>query len=102
MTPAELLRRSANEGVVIHLTPQGGLSIKGGSEKVSRWAAVLKTRKPELVDYLIGESAVMGWLSSIGETDPAMVFEVLNRCRQDHDALQYFLMRANPKITQRF
>ena len=89
---------SADEGVMIHLNPQGGLSIKGNSGAVSRWAAVLKIRKPELVAYLIGESAVMGWLSSIGETDPAIVSEVLKRCRHDPDALQYFLRRANPKI----
>ena len=94
MNPAEMIKVSAAEGVMISLTPQGGISLKGDSETVSRWAAVLKTRKPELIACLIGESAVMGWLSSIGETDPAMVAEVINRCRQDPDALQYFLMRS--------
>jgi hypothetical protein len=98
LTPAEMLRVSADEGVLIHLTHQGGLSIKGNSGAVRRWSAVLKTRKPELVAYLIGEVEVMGWLSSIGETDPAVVSEVLNRCRQDPDALQYFLRRANPEF----
>ena len=40
------------------------------------------------------ETAIRGWLSSIGEEDPSVIGEVLNRCRQDPEALHYFLIRA--------
>ena len=34
------------------------------------------------------------WLTHIGETDPAIIGEVLGRCRQDPGALAYFTQRA--------
>lgn len=40
------------------------------------------------------ETAIRGWLSSIGEDDPSIIGEVLNRCSQHTEARQYFLMRA--------
>ncbi len=94
MTPAEMVNVSAAEGVMIRLTPQGGISLKGDSGAVSRWSAVLKSRKPELIAYLTTEKTVTDWLDLIGEDDPAVIGEVLNRCRQDPEALHYFLMRA--------
>lgn len=40
------------------------------------------------------EAAIRGWLSSIGEETPSVIGEVLNRCSQESEALQYFMMRA--------
>ncbi|MBN8436953.1 MAG: hypothetical protein J0L95_02740 [Candidatus Accumulibacter sp.] len=40
------------------------------------------------------ESAVMAWLAQIGESDEAIVGDVLAQCRHDEDARQYFLGRA--------
>ena len=40
------------------------------------------------------EAAVRRWLTHIGETDPAIIGEVLGRCRQDPGALAYFTQRA--------
>lgn len=40
------------------------------------------------------ETAIRGWLSSIGEENPSVIGEVLNLCSQDSEARQYFLMRA--------
>ena len=40
------------------------------------------------------EAAVLAWLSEIGETDQAIVAEVLRQCRQDEEARRYFLGRA--------
>lgn len=80
---------------MIRLTPQGGISLKGDSWSVSRWSAVLKSRKPDLIAYLITEKTVLDWLDRIGEDDPAVIGEVLIRCRQDPDAMHYFLMRAS-------
>ncbi|MDP2902976.1 MAG: hypothetical protein Q8N96_07670 [Methylovulum sp.] len=41
------------------------------------------------------KSNIMAWLDSIGEHDHAMIQDVLNQCRTDVTALQYFLMRSN-------
>ncbi|MEF8730286.1 MAG: hypothetical protein V5B34_19120 [Accumulibacter sp.] len=40
------------------------------------------------------ETAVVAWLAQIGESDEAIVGEVLAQCRHDADARQYFLGRA--------
>lgn len=94
MTPAEMVRVSAAEGVMMRLTPQGGISLKGDSGAVSRWSAVLKFRKSDLIAYLTTEKSVTDWLDRIGEDDPAVIGEVLCRCRNDREALSYFLWRA--------
>lgn len=94
MTPAEMVKASAAEGVMIRLTLQGGISLKGNPEAVSRWSAVLKTCKPEVVAYLTNEKTVLDWLYLIEEEDPAVIGEVLDRCRLDTDAVHYFMMRA--------
>lgn len=41
-----------------------------------------------------GETAVLAWLAQIGESDEAIVGDVLAQCRHDADARQYFLGRA--------
>jgi len=41
-----------------------------------------------------GETAVLAWLAQIGESDKAIVDDVLAQCRHDADARQYFLGRA--------
>jgi hypothetical protein len=38
---------------------------------------------------------VLNWLAYIGETDPAIIEDTLNRCRADQETLKYFLHRAN-------
>ena len=40
------------------------------------------------------ETAIRTWLSFIQETDPALINEVLDKCRSNPDALNYFLWRA--------
>lgn len=41
-----------------------------------------------------GETAIRAWLELIGERDPVMIDECLQRCRDDADALSYFLWRS--------
>lgn len=45
------------------------------------------------------EAAVLAWLSEIGETDRAIVAEVLALCRHDDDARAYYLIRAGYAVT---
>ena len=41
------------------------------------------------------ESQVKAWLEHIDENDPVFIQPVLNSCRNDAEALTYFLWRAN-------
>ena len=45
------------------------------------------------------EAMVVGWLTEIGETDEAIIGEVLAQCRHDEDARQYFRGRAGECVT---
>jgi hypothetical protein len=45
------------------------------------------------------EDAIVAWLAQIGESDEAIVGEVLAQCRHDEDARQYFLGRAGECAT---
>lgn len=40
------------------------------------------------------ESAIRSWLAQIEETDEAIIAHVLNRCRQDMEARDYFIRRV--------
>lgn len=45
------------------------------------------------------EAAIVGWLAEIGETDQDIGSDVLDHCRHDDDARQYFLGRAGECAT---
>jgi len=40
------------------------------------------------------ESNVLAWLAHIDETDPAIIAEVVDKCRSDLEARRYLLMRS--------
>jgi hypothetical protein len=40
------------------------------------------------------ETSIQTWLAHIEETDPEIIAEVLNKCRDDWDARRYFLKRS--------
>ena len=40
------------------------------------------------------EAAIRAWLAAIDETDPESVADVIERCRQDQDARDYYVGRA--------
>lgn len=46
-----------------------------------------------------GEAALLAWLTRIGESDEAIVGDVLALCRHDEDARQYFLGGAGEYVT---
>ncbi|MEF8753332.1 MAG: hypothetical protein V5B60_05240 [Accumulibacter sp.] len=51
-------------------------------------------RQPDTLLAGDQEAAVIAWLAQIGETDRAIIDDVLALCRHDGDARQYFLGRA--------
>jgi len=59
-----------------------------------------RRRQPDTLLAGDQEAAVLAWLAQIGETDQAIVGEVLTACRYDCDARAYYLGRAgaNPQI----
>lgn len=89
-----MVKASAAEGVMVSLTPQGGISLKGDTWAVGRWSAVLKSRKLDLVAYLTDQKAILDWLHQIAEDDQKIIAEVLRRCNTSDEALTYFLYRA--------
>lgn len=49
------------------------------------------------------EAAIRAWLAHIEETDPAIIADVLDKCRTDADAREYFIRRAeevSPKMAK--
>jgi hypothetical protein len=56
-------------------------------------------RQPDTLLTGRQEAAVVGWLAQIGESDEAIVGDVLAQCRHDEDARQYFLGRAGESAT---
>ncbi|MEJ1391826.1 MAG: hypothetical protein RPU34_13180 [Candidatus Sedimenticola sp. (ex Thyasira tokunagai)] len=40
------------------------------------------------------ETRLRAWLAHIEETDPAVIHEILDKCRDDMDARRYFLHRS--------
>jgi len=55
-------------------------------------------RQPDTLLAGDQEAAVLAWLAQIGETDQAIVAEVLALCRRDADARKYFLERAAKEL----
>lgn len=49
---------------------------------------------PDAVISEIEEATIRAWLTHMGETDPDIIAEVLDKCRADMQAQAYFLRRA--------
>jgi len=67
-------------------------------------ATVAVTKQPEPRPELTPDEAsnIRAWLAHIEETDPAIIAEVVDNCRNDQDARRYFLKRSGevPKPTR--
>jgi hypothetical protein len=47
----------------------------------------------------VDQQKILAWLAHIGEEEPEMISETLDRCRSDAEALAYFLLRAEEAIS---
>lgn len=56
--------------------------------------AVAKPQLPATTMTAEEETAIRAWLAHIEETDADIIAEVLNQCRDDAEAREYFLRRA--------
>jgi len=66
------------------------------SVTVAPVATVAVAEEPEPLPELSSddESNIRSWLAHIEETDPAIIAEVMDKCRNDREARQYFLKRS--------
>lgn len=94
MTPTAILQASHADGVELILTPVGTIKATGDENAVRRWLPTIRARKADLLATLAQESPIRRWLNHIQEDDPAVIAEVLEKCRSDRAALVYFLNRA--------
>lgn len=95
MNPPEIVRRAKLDGVNLTLSKTGNIFANGEGSAIRKWSATIKASKPEILAYLAGQEAkVRLWLERIGENDPVIIDHVLTVCRENSDALAYFLGRA--------
>lgn len=105
MNPATIIRKAKADGVSLALSPAGTIKATGDGAAVNRWLAVIRGHKPGIIKALLESGASTGdlpairaWLDYIGEHDPETIDVVLNQCRTDPDALDYFRRRAGEAL----
>jgi len=94
MNPAAIIKGAQADGVLLALSPTGSIMAVGSDEAVCRWLPIIREHKPELLQALRKtpeEREILHWLSRIGETDPVIIRETLAKCRDNPDALRFFL-----------
>jgi len=106
MTPAMIIRNAAADGVTISVSATGTIKATGECEEVWRWLETIRNNKAELLQVLRNEMPrlepmsaeeeriVSAWLTKIGERDPEIFSEVIQRCKKYPDAKRYFLLNA--------
>jgi hypothetical protein len=55
----------------------------------------LKSHKAEIITELSIYRKIINWLNLIGENDPQIIKETVDRCKADPDTLRYFVQRAD-------
>ena len=117
MTPAAIIRDASADGVRLTLSPSGTIKATGDGAAVGRWLATIREHKTAIIAQLRAagkneggdtasdrqpsapmtageETAVRTWLEWIGESDSAIIADVLGRCAGDLSARAYFIGRA--------
>ena len=111
MTPATIIQGAQSDGVRLTLSPARTIKAAGDGTAVNRWLPAIREHKMEIIAALQSaandptghvlpaltaeeETAIRAWLALIEETDPATIAEVIDRCRSDADARDYFTGRA--------
>lgn len=102
MTPAEIIREAAADGVTLSLSATGAVKATGDGAAVNRWLVSIREHKAAIVDVLAvdlmtaeQEAAVRAWIAHVGGRDPELIAAILDDCRTDADALAYYLKRSD-------
>ena len=101
MTAASIIREASVDGVTLLLSSTGTVKVNGDGVAVNRWLAIIRENKAAIVAALaVGlmsaeqEAAICAWLTYINETDSEIICDVLDKCRAEPNALEYFLKRS--------
>jgi hypothetical protein len=98
-----IIRWAQAEGVRLALSPAGTIKVSGDAAAVNRWLPRIRQHKAEIVEALKpsgppeeplspeGEAAIRRWLDEIGESDREIIEDLIERCRRDADARNYFM-----------
>jgi hypothetical protein len=52
MSAAEIIKRAAEEGVLLALSPSGGISAKGDQSSIDRWTPAIRGSRAEIITEL--------------------------------------------------
>lgn len=109
MTLSALIRKRDTGNPATAIPSISATQPKGEAATVARIATVavatpkeekpapLAIRQPSAPLTASEETAIRGWLALIEETDPAIINEVLDKCRADPETRKYFVMRAGER-----
>lgn len=75
MTPAAIIREAQADGVKLALSPAGTIKATGDGAAVNRWLAVIRERKPEIINVLEADAVTSwGWLLHFADREPLEVY----------------------------
>lgn len=95
MIVAEIIRRSHADGLRFSLHGESDIRLLGDQSRITHWLPVIKQHKQEIIERLIDSQLeiIRQWLYRIGEPESGHHL-VIDKCRNDPQALQYFLRHA--------
>jgi hypothetical protein len=94
MTLLALMKRG---GLTGYMTATPATPATQNADKPATVATVAVAVLPEPIPQLSSddESNIQDWLAHIEETDPSMIADVVDKCRNDLDVRRYFLKRSS-------
>ena len=96
MTLSALIKKGGLIGSMTATVATPATQEADNPETVAPIATVAVAEQPEPLPELTSdeESNILAWLAHIEETDPAIIAEVVDKCRNDLEARRYFLKRS--------
>ncbi len=96
MTLSALIKKGGLAGVMTATPATIATQERDEVAPVAPVATVAVAEKPEPLPELLPdeETSIRTWLVHIEETDPDIIAEVLNECRDDWNARRYFLKQS--------
>ena len=101
MTLSALIRKRNAGNLATAIPAISATQPKGEAATVARIATVAVANPEEAKTAPMTaseEMAILAWLQSIGETDPATIAEVIGQCQRDADARDYYTGRAAAEL----
>lgn len=93
MTSAQVIEAVKAAGVNLVVSATGAIKAIGDADAVNRWLPEIREHKTEIIEELQIEM-IQAWLFRIGEPEDYH-FVVIDKCRSNPEAMQYFLKHAN-------